>query len=106
MAVKRIFLDPSRCIGCRACVTACRECDTHKGQSMIYIDYINRGDTVATSPTVCMHCEEPVAPCAQVCPAQAILISPDGVLHGSRSEFARLASPTPTIPQSRNPFRL
>jgi Fe-S-cluster-containing dehydrogenase component len=80
MAVKRIFLDPSRCIGCRACVTACRECDTHKGQSMIYIDYINRGNTVATSPSLCMHCEEPVAPCAQVCPAQAILISPDGVV--------------------------
>lgn len=80
MAVKRIFLDPSRCIGCRSCVTACRECDTHKGQSMIYIDYINRGNTVATSPTLCMHCEEPVAPCAQVCPAQAILISPDGVV--------------------------
>ncbi|MEO7002200.1 MAG: 4Fe-4S binding protein, partial [Ktedonobacterales bacterium] len=51
MAVKRIFLDPSRCIGCRSCVAACRECDTHKGQSMIYIDYINRGNTVATSPT-------------------------------------------------------
>jgi ferredoxin len=28
-----------------------------------------------------MHCEEPQAPCAQVCPAQAILISPDGVVH-------------------------
>ncbi|HLJ82151.1 MAG TPA: 4Fe-4S dicluster domain-containing protein [Ktedonobacterales bacterium] len=81
MAVKRIFLDPSRCIGCRACVAACRECDTHKGDSMIYIDYIDRGNTVATSPTLCMHCEEPVAPCAQVCPAQAILISPDGVVH-------------------------
>ena len=80
MAVKRIFLDPTRCIGCRSCVTACRECDTHKGQSMIYIDYINRGNTVATSPTLCMHCEAPVAPCAQVCPAQAILISPDGVV--------------------------
>jgi Fe-S-cluster-containing dehydrogenase component len=81
MAVKRIFLDPSRCIGCRSCVAACRECDTHKGESMIFIDYINRDNTVATSPTLCMHCEEPVAPCAQVCPAQAILISPDGVVH-------------------------
>ncbi len=81
MAVKRIFLDPSRCIGCRSCVAACRECDTHKGESMIYIDYVNRGDSVASSPTLCMHCEEPVAPCAQVCPAQAILISPDGVVH-------------------------
>jgi Fe-S-cluster-containing dehydrogenase component len=27
-----------------------------------------------------MHCEDPVAPCAQVCPAQAILITPDGVV--------------------------
>jgi Fe-S-cluster-containing dehydrogenase component len=80
MAVKRIFLDPSRCIGCRACVAACRECDTHKGETMVFIDYIERDNTVATSPTLCMHCEEPVAPCAQVCPAQAILISPDGVV--------------------------
>jgi Fe-S-cluster-containing dehydrogenase component len=81
MAIKRIFLDPSRCIGCRACVAACRECDTHKGESMIFIDYIDRGNTVATSPTLCMHCEEPLAPCAQVCPAQAILVSADGVVH-------------------------
>lgn len=81
MAVKRIFLDPSRCIACRACMAACRECDTHKGESMIYIDYVDRNGTVASSPTLCMHCEEPVAPCAQVCPAQAILISSDGVVH-------------------------
>jgi|GEM_PF-74948 Fe-S-cluster-containing dehydrogenase component len=81
MAVKRIFLDPSRCIGCRSCVAACRECDTHKGESMIYIDYVERHDTVASSPTLCMHCEDPLAPCAQVCPAQAILVSPDGVVH-------------------------
>ena len=66
--VQRIFLDPSRCIGCRSCVAACRECDTHKGESMIYIDYLERRHTVASSPTLCMHCEEPLAPCAQVCP--------------------------------------
>ncbi len=40
--VKKMFLDPSRCIGCRSCVAACRECDTHKGGSMIYIDYLER----------------------------------------------------------------
>lgn len=80
MAVKSIFLDPSRCIGCRSCVAACRECDTHKGETMIYIDFIERENTVATSPTLCMHCEDPLAPCAQVCPAQAILVSPDGVV--------------------------
>jgi Fe-S-cluster-containing dehydrogenase component len=81
--VKRIFLDPSRCIGCRSCVAACRECDTHKGESMIYIDYLERHNTVASSPTLCMHCEEPLAPCAQVCPAQAILVSPDGVVQSA-----------------------
>ena len=27
-----------------------------------------------------MHCEDPVAPCAQVCPALAILITPEGVV--------------------------
>jgi Fe-S-cluster-containing dehydrogenase component len=81
MPIKWIFLDPSRCIGCRSCVAACRECDTHKGESMIYIDYLERHNTVATSPTLCMHCEDPLAPCAQVCPAQAILVSPDGVVH-------------------------
>jgi Fe-S-cluster-containing dehydrogenase component len=81
--VKRIFLDPSRCIGCRSCVAACRECDTHKGESMVYIDFIERHNTVASSPTLCMHCEDPLAPCAQVCPAQAILVSPDGVVQSA-----------------------
>lgn len=80
MAVKSIFMDPSRCIGCRACEAACRECDTHKGESMIMVDFIDRGMSVATQPTLCMHCEDPVAPCAQVCPVMAILITPDGVV--------------------------
>ncbi len=83
VTVKRIFLDPSRCIGCRSCVAACRECETHKGESMFYIDYLERHNTVAASPTLCMHCEDPLAPCAQVCPAQAILVSPDGVVQAA-----------------------
>src|SRR5947207_14167782 len=81
--VKRIFLDPSRCIGCRSCVSACRECDTHKGESMIYIDFVERSNTVASSPTLCMHCESPLAPCAQVCPAHAILVSHDCVVQSA-----------------------
>lgn len=80
MAIKTLFVDPSRCIGCRACEAACRECDTHKGESMIMVDFVDRGFSVATQPTVCMHCEDPIAPCAQVCPAQAILISSEGVV--------------------------
>ena len=80
MAIKTLFVDPSRCIGCRACEAACRECDSHKGESMVMVDFIDRTWSVATQPTVCMHCADPVAPCAQVCPVLAILITPDGVV--------------------------
>ncbi|GCE50925.1 Fe-S-cluster-containing dehydrogenase component [Thermosporothrix hazakensis] len=80
MAVKTLFVDPSRCIGCRSCEAACRECDSHKGESMVMVDFIDRGFSVATQPTVCMHCQDPLAPCAQVCPVMAILITDDGVV--------------------------
>lgn len=80
MPVKTLFIDPARCIGCRSCEAACRECDSHKGESMVMVDFIDRGMSVATQPTVCMHCQDPVAPCAQVCPVLAIQITPDGVV--------------------------
>ena len=50
------FVDPSRCIGCESCVNACAECGTHRGQSMIHLDFIDRRQTAATVPFVCMHC--------------------------------------------------
>ena len=73
-----MFVDPQRCIGCRSCVAACRECSTHKGYSMIFVDFFDRGETTATMPTICMHCAEPT--CAQVCPADAIKQNEDGVV--------------------------
>lgn len=76
---KHFYIDPSRCIGCSACVEACGECDTHAGVSMIHLVQIQRGDTVQTTPVVCMHCEDPA--CAAVCPADAIKKTPDGVVH-------------------------
>ena len=75
------FVDPSRCIGCRSCVAACAECDSHRGQSMIHVDYIDRANSIATTPMVCMHCDEPT--CALVCPADAIKKGEDGVVRSA-----------------------
>jgi len=76
------FIDLGRCIGCQACVQACSECDTHKGQSMIQLDYVDRTNSTQTVPIVCMHCDSPT--CAEVCPADAIKKTADGVVHTAR----------------------
>ena len=86
MMGRTLFIDAGRCIGCQACVAACRECDSHRGLSMISLDYIDAGHTTAAMPTVCMHCEDPIAPCAEVCPADAILVTADGVVQEAAKE--------------------
>jgi Fe-S-cluster-containing dehydrogenase component len=75
------FLDPNRCIGCRACVQACSECDTHKGHAMIHLEYVDRAHSTQTVPVVCMHCDEPT--CAEVCPADAIKKGEDGIVRSA-----------------------
>ncbi len=48
---------------------------------MIHLEEIQRGDSVQTTPVICMHCEDPA--CAAVCPADAIKKTPDGVVQSS-----------------------
>jgi Fe-S-cluster-containing dehydrogenase component len=74
-------VDQSRCIGCRACVQACSECGTHRGVSLIQLDTVDRFHSTQTVPMVCMHCEDPT--CAEVCPADAIKQTEDGVVQSS-----------------------
>ncbi len=61
---------------------ACAECDTHKGQSMIQLDFVDRARSPQTVPVVCMHCDSPT--CAEVCPADAIKRTADGVVQTAR----------------------
>jgi Fe-S-cluster-containing dehydrogenase component len=79
---QEFFIDPARCIGCNACVQACTECDTHKGYAMIQLDYIDHASSPQTVPVVCMHCQSPT--CAEVCPADAIKRTDDGVVQTAR----------------------
>lgn len=76
------FIDPNRCIGCQACVQACGECETHKGTPMIHLEFVDRAESIQTVPVVCMHCDTPT--CAEVCPADAIKRTEDGVVQSAR----------------------
>src|SRR3954447_9651587 len=76
------FIDPNRCIGCQSCVQACGECDTHKGHSMIHLEFLDRAHSIQSTPVVCMHCDSPT--CAEGCPADAIKRTGDGVVQTAR----------------------
>jgi len=80
-AEKIFVIDQSRCIGCQACVQACGECGTHRGHSMINLDFVDRGASTQTVPMVCMHCEDPT--CAEVCPADAIKQNEEGIVQSA-----------------------
>jgi Fe-S-cluster-containing dehydrogenase component len=49
---------------------------------MIQLDTIDRALSTQTAPVVCMHCDSPT--CAEVCPADAIKRSADGVVQTAR----------------------
>lgn len=49
---------------------------------MIQLDYIDRNLSPQTVPVICMHCDSPT--CAEVCPADAIKRTADGVVQTAR----------------------
>jgi Fe-S-cluster-containing dehydrogenase component len=49
---------------------------------MIQLDTIDRATSPQTVPVVCMHCDSPT--CAEVCPADAIKRTADGVVQSAR----------------------
>ena len=49
---------------------------------MIHLEYVDRSISPQTAPVVCMHCDTPT--CAEVCPADAIKRTGDGVVQTAR----------------------
>src|SRR5512143_2633420 len=71
-----VIADPSKCIGCYACVAGCVESHREAGLQAyprLYIIHSPAG----TMPLQCRHCEFPN--CAAVCPVKAITLKNDVV---------------------------
>lgn len=51
---------------------------------MIHLEYTNRTESPQTAPVICMHCDSPT--CAEVCPADAIKKTEDGVVQSAKKE--------------------
>lgn len=72
-----VIADPTQCIGCQTCVAACANVHKQQGlQSHPRLTVVKSKET--TTPVLCRHCED--APCATVCPVQAITHKDDRVL--------------------------
>lgn len=74
MANKGIFIDPKRCIGCRACEVACER--EHNGMPHITVSIIE--EMSISTPFNCRHCGN--APCMNVCPVIALSRDEDGAV--------------------------
>lgn len=89
MSAPGFLLDLDRCVGCGACVLACRlENDVPRGVSWRRVVSLNLS-RAGGGPTyhltlACHHCQDP--PCEAACPSGALEKGPDGFvgLHGDR----------------------
>ena len=73
---RALLIDITRCIGCRACVDACKESTSFPGDdtetelsATAYTVLLDKGDDRYVRK-LCMHCVEPS--CASVCPVGAL----------------------------------
>lgn len=64
-----VIAEPKRCIGCNTCMAACTQVHRRQGLQSHPRLTVER-DLTGTAPVLCRHCED--APCATVCPVNAI----------------------------------
>jgi hydrogenase-4 component A len=65
-----VIADPTRCIGCCACMAGCAESHHQAGLQAYPRLHVVHTSPAGTMPIQCHHCEEPA--CAAVCPVGAI----------------------------------
>ncbi|MEW6622305.1 MAG: 4Fe-4S dicluster domain-containing protein [Bacillota bacterium] len=78
-----MVLDLRKCIGCDACVVACKmENEVVRGKWRTYVHEKDIGEypqvTKIKLPTLCNHCEDP--PCVKACPVGATYVNDNGVV--------------------------
>lgn len=78
-----MVIDLDRCIGCRACMEACKvENSTPEANFWMYVFRFEEDEYPNTSiwfmPRPCMHCDN--APCVKVCPVGARFKRDDGIV--------------------------
>jgi Fe-S-cluster-containing dehydrogenase component len=82
-----IVLDTRRCLDCKACTVACKVENNVPLGADNYRNWIDEGKLrghypdlgQSYTPSQCQHCGN--APCAMVCPTNATVIDPDGIVH-------------------------
>jgi len=83
MARYAMVIDLDRCVGCRACMEACKvENNTPEAAFWMYVFRLEEGEFPNTKlsflPRPCMHCDNP--PCVKVCPVGARYKRVDGLV--------------------------
>lgn len=83
MARYGMVIELDRCVGCRACMEACKvENNTPQSMFWMYVFRLEEGEYPNVRewfmPRPCMHCDNP--PCVQVCPTQARFKRADGLV--------------------------
>ena len=78
-----MVVDLDRCVGCRACMEACKvENNTPQSNFWMYVFRLEEGEfpntRVSFLPRPCQHCEN--APCVKVCPVGARYAREDGIV--------------------------
>ncbi len=80
--VKFIFIDFSKCVGCRACEIACKKehGGIKEGKNFIYVfrGVAKINGKPVNVPINCRHCAD--APCIKVCPTNALYRDEDGAV--------------------------